>query len=71
MLLGVAIAGQSGLALLLTAVLPVILTFVVRLEEKELEVAFGDPFCNWRRRTPLLLGVPRRDNDWNIPTFPN
>ena len=69
-LLGVAIAGQSGLALLLNAVLPVILTFVVRLEEKELAVAFGEPFCNWRRRTPLLLGVPRRDNDLNIPTFP-
>ncbi len=59
MLLGVALLGQSGLALALAAFFWVLFRTYVPSEERYLERMLGEPYRRYRDRTPRFLGVPR------------
>ena len=54
MLLAVAIAGRSVLALALVALFCVFVAFLERVEERGLRKSFGLDFDLWRETTPLL-----------------
>jgi protein-S-isoprenylcysteine O-methyltransferase Ste14 len=58
MLLGVAIAGRSWIAVVLVAVFVVFVALLGRLEARGLAVAFGDDYERWRSRTPALPFAP-------------
>lgn len=58
-LLGVALAGRSGLALALVAAYAVVLAAWLPVEDRHLRERFGDRFEAWRRRTPAIVGRPR------------
>lgn len=60
-LLGVSLAGRSGLALLLAGVFAVILhAYTVRLEEPYLERVYGEPFRRYKAETPRYCGIRRK-----------
>ena len=60
LLLGISIAGRSGLALLLTGVFALVLhAYTVRLEEPYLDRVYGEQFGRYKATTPRYLGVPR------------
>ena len=57
---GIALAGRSGLALLLTALFWVAFRVYVSAEEAFLERAFGEHYRDYCARTHRYLGPPRR-----------
>lgn len=60
-LLGVSIAGRSGLAVLLTGVFTLVLhAYNVRLEEPYLERVYREQFRRYKAATPRYFGVPRK-----------
>ena len=64
LLLGISIAGRSGLAFLLTGVFALVLhAYTVRLEEPYLDRVYGEQFRRYKAATPRYLGVPRRAGD--------
>jgi len=63
-LLGVSIAGRSGLALLLTGVFGLVLhAYTVRLEEPYLERVYGEQFRRYKAATRRYFGAPRKVGD--------
>lgn len=58
-LIGAAVAGLSGLALLLAAVYWAVMPYYLPLEERNVERLIGDEYRDYRRRAPALLGRPR------------
>ena len=58
MLLGVAIAGRSLVALALVAIFVVFVALRGRLEARGLAASFGDDYERWRERTPALPFAP-------------
>jgi len=60
MLLGVAIAGRSVIALVLVAIFVVFVALLGRVEARGLAVAFGADYERWRERTPALPFAPAR-----------
>ena len=56
MYLGVAILfGSPGAGLLVLLGAAALLTYIKRVEEKEMELRFGQDYLEYRRRTPFLL----------------
>ncbi len=59
-LFGISILGQSGFALLLTAVfITGIHLYNILLEEPYLERIFGEEFRSYKSKTPRYLGIPK------------
>lgn len=61
MLLGVAIAGQSLVALALVAVFALFVERYATIEEQDLAVRFGADYEDYRARTSRLAGRPARE----------
>lgn len=59
MLLGAAVAGRSGLALILVAAYAVLTWLQVRIEERHLSRTYGEDHARYRAATSRLLGRPR------------
>ncbi len=60
-LLGISIAGRSGLALLLTIALIIgIHLYNIKLEEPYLERIFGDEYLRYKENTPRYFGMPKK-----------
>lgn len=60
-LLGVAVMGESALALLLVALLWLLFhLYLVRREEPYLAATFGEEYREYHSSAPRYLGVPRR-----------
>jgi protein-S-isoprenylcysteine O-methyltransferase Ste14 len=58
-LLGISLAGRSGLALLLTGVFALVLhSYTVRMEEPYLERLYGEEYRRYMARTPRYFGKP-------------
>lgn len=57
-LLGVALLGNSGLALLLAAMFWLMFRIYIPLEEKYLEQVFGAAYREYCAKTPRFLGWP-------------
>jgi protein-S-isoprenylcysteine O-methyltransferase Ste14 len=63
-LLGVSLAGRSGLAFLLTAVLIVAMhLYTIWLEEPYLERVLGDEYRAYKSKTARYVGIPRHSRD--------
>ena len=60
LLLGVAIASRSLIAVALVAVFAVFAARLARIEELDLLRRFGTAYASYRETTPVLLGRPRR-----------
>ena len=60
MLLGIAIAGRSLVAIALVGLFAVFVERYARLEEHQLQQDFGAPYDAYRASTPALLRRPRR-----------
>lgn len=60
-MLGIAILGDSWLALLAGAVFWLLFRAYVGFEEAHLSRAFGEEYERYRRRTPRFLGLPARE----------
>ena len=60
LLLGVAIASRSVVALALVAVFAVFAARLSRVEELDLLRRFGTAYASYREATPVLFGLPRR-----------
>ena len=61
-LLGTAVLGQSGLALLLTGLFWGLFVFYVRLEEQYLEKVFGDKYLRYMQWSHRYFGPPRKQS---------
>ena len=59
MLLGAAVAGRSGAALVLTAIYWVGCVFAIRAEEQVLERVFGEEYRKYRAAVPRYMRLPR------------
>ncbi|UCF66980.1 MAG: isoprenylcysteine carboxylmethyltransferase family protein [Acidobacteriota bacterium] len=67
-LIGAAVAGRSGFALLLTALYFGVLPFIVRSEERQLEARFGATYVEYRGRTAMGRTTYRsRDRELSQP----
>lgn len=56
MYLGLAVAfGSLGAALLVLLFVALLLVYIKRLEEKELELRFGQEYLDYKRRTPFII----------------
>jgi len=62
-LLGIAVWGRSGLALLLTVLFWAIFRIYVPVEEAFLESVFGDEYRAYRARSHRYFGPPRRSGE--------
>ncbi len=58
-LFGIAIAGRSGLAVVLTLVFWVRFALYVREEERQLEASFGEEYRDYIAKSHRYFGVPR------------
>lgn len=58
-LIGGAIAGDSGAAVLFALVLSTVFVVYLPMEERFVTRAFGDEYERYRKRVPMLLGPPR------------
>lgn len=56
-LFGTAVAGRSGLAVLLAILFCVLSVIVVRREEHRLERVFGEDYRRYRAKTPRFVGL--------------
>jgi len=60
MLLGISIAGRSGLALALTIVFMVVLhLYTIRLAEPYLDRLYGEEYRRYRSNIPRYIGIPK------------
>lgn len=64
LLLGIAIAGRSVLAVALVAMFVVFVARYTRIEEAHLEKKFGDAWRSYRDRTPAMVWLP----SWRLAT---
>ena len=65
-LVGLALAGRSGLAFTLAVPFWIILhTYLLWVEEPYLRGIFGDAYRSYCKRTPRYLGLPGRDSTTN------
>ena len=62
-LLGLALVGRSGLALLLALCFIVAFRLYVHSEERHMERSFGEQWRRYRDRTPRFLGLSSRKRD--------
>lgn len=60
-LFGMALLGQSGLALLLAALFWLVFIVYVRMEERYLEHVFGDQYRQYMRWSRRYFGPPQKD----------
>lgn len=58
-LLGISLAGRSGVALVLTAIFFAIFRLYAPIEERHLERTFGEEYRRYRDAAPRFLGLPR------------
>jgi protein-S-isoprenylcysteine O-methyltransferase Ste14 len=58
-LLGIAVLGRSGMAVMLVAIFWVIFRVYVALEEQHLERVHGDEYRQYRASTPRYFGLPK------------
>lgn len=69
MLLGIAVAGRSIVALALVTLFAGFAERYGRLEEDQLRGSFGDSYVAYRARTPSVIPLPRRGR--SAPSGPN
>jgi len=63
-LLGMALLGRSGYAVLLTGIAIIYCHYyIVKAEEPYLERIFGKEYVTYKSRTPRYLGVPKIEDD--------
>ena len=66
-LLGIAIAGKSGLALVFALFFWTALRLYIPTEERHLARAYGEEWRDFRDSTPRFFGPPRRGEQRSIP----
>ncbi|NOX85853.1 MAG: isoprenylcysteine carboxylmethyltransferase family protein [Chlorobi bacterium] len=64
MLLGISLAGRSGLAFLLTGVFAIVIyLYTILLAEPYLESLYGEEYRLFKKRTARWIGIPGKNNE--------